>query len=63
MDQFWKTTNKFIKAVKDRYKNFGPGDLTSVFAKGPFCGWSERQLLEFAEQLDENQKRFPLTDT
>ena len=57
---FWQITDDFIEAVLARYKDADRDELNQVFMRGPFCGWSERNLLELAEQMDKNRKDYPL---
>ena len=57
---FWQLTSVWIKAVKGRYAGFTPNDLTQIFMRGPFAGWSERELLELANRMDEAQTKFPI---
>lgn len=56
---FFELTDQWISAVEDRYKNFKQSELNQVFMRGPFSGWSERELLEFAQKLRENWKKYP----
>lgn len=57
---FWQLTSLWIEAVKDRYAGFRSNDLTQIFMRGPFAGWSERELFEFAKRMDEAQTKFPI---
>lgn len=58
MDNYWNITDSWIKATIDRYSKHE--ELNQIFMRGPFAGWSERELFEFAKKLDENQKNLPL---
>lgn len=57
---YWKVTCDWVKATQERYKGFARGDLTQCFMRGPFAGWSERQVAELADLLSKNAERFPL---
>jgi hypothetical protein len=57
---FWGLTSAWIKAVKDRYAGCDLNDLTQIFMRGPFAGWSERELLELANRMDEAQTVRPI---
>jgi len=55
----YEATTKFIAAVLEEYEGCERSDLTQVFMRGPFAGWSEREVAQLADQLDANQKLFP----
>lgn len=56
-EQWQEATDHWIKLTLDKYKGFDPLDLTQVFMRGPFAGWSERMVYELAYNLnDANQK-------
>lgn len=57
---FWALTEQWIAAVRARYKDQKRGDLTQVFMRGPFAGWSERQLAQFADEMHEKNTTYPL---
>lgn len=57
---FFDATNAFIDAGLLHYANHSSKDLTQVFMRGPFSGWSERQVVELIRQLDENRKAYRL---
>ncbi len=54
---FWKATKLWIKTTQAKYD--GQENLTQVFAKGPFAGWSEREVIGLANKLAENWSKFP----
>lgn len=57
---FWTLTEQWIAAVRERYKDQKRGDLTQVFMRGPFAGWSERQLAQLADDMHEKNTTYPL---
>lgn len=57
---YWRSVSEWVVATKKRYQGFRPGDLTQCFMRGPFAGWSERQVLELASQLSQSAIKFPL---
>lgn len=59
-ENFWELTSVWVQAVLDRYEGRDRSDLTQVFARGPFAGWSEGDLYEFAQRLHNTQNQFPL---
>jgi hypothetical protein len=46
--------------VQKYYENTASNELTQVHMRGPFSGWSEREILEFANKLAKNDKDYPL---
>lgn len=60
-NDFWQVVDNFIDAVLARYEpRAEEDDLNQVFMRGPFAGWSERQLYLTAKDLDESRTKYPL---
>ncbi len=57
---YWKSVSEWVKATQNRYSGYNRGDLTQCFMRGPFAGWSERQVAELADLLSQNATRHPL---
>lgn len=57
---YWRAVSDWVRATRKRYKGFSRGELTQCFMRGPFAGWSEREVAELADKLAEKAKRFPL---
>ncbi len=57
---YWRIVSDWVRATKRRYRGFLSGDLTQCFMRGPYAGWSEREVSELADRLCENAKRFPV---
>jgi len=56
-------TKNWIEAVQKYYeREKDRNELTQVFMRGYFAGWSERQVAELADELDKNEKDYPLWD-
>ena len=53
------TTDYWIELTLNKYKGFERDDLTQVFMRGPFAGWSERMVYELAENMDKSNKKVP----
>ena len=54
-------TKAWIEAVQKYYeREKDRNELTQVFMRGYFAGWSERQVAELADELDNNEKQYPL---
>lgn len=57
---YWKSVSDWVRDTRVRYSGCYRGDLTQCFMRGPFAGWSERQVAELADLLAQNATRFPL---
>lgn len=49
-----ESVQKYYEREKDR------NELTQVFMRGYFSGWSERQVAELADELAKNERDYPL---
>ena len=56
-------TDYWIELTLDKYKGHDINDLTQVFMRGPFAGWSERMVLELAMKMDDANKKVPRNKT
>jgi hypothetical protein len=52
-------TDRWIELTLEKYKGYDPDDLTQVFMRGPFAGWSERMVLELAMKMDDANNKLP----
>lgn len=57
---YWRAVSQWVAATRARYQGFRGEDLTQCFMRGPFAGWSEREVSELADRLSENAVKFPL---
>jgi hypothetical protein len=54
-------TKVWIKAVQKYYEHEKDrNQLTQIFMRGYFTGWSEREVAKLVDQLDKNEKQYPL---
>ena len=60
MNPLQQATKTWIESVQKYYENTRSNELTQVHMRGPFSGWSEREILEFANKLAKNDKDYPL---
>jgi hypothetical protein len=51
-------TKNWIEAVQNYYEN--NSELTQIYMRGYFAGWSEREILRLAERLLKNEQDYPL---
>jgi len=54
----FSATKTWIEAVKEYYKN--NNQLTQIYMRGYFAGWSEFEILELANRLHKNQQDYPV---
>jgi hypothetical protein len=60
MNPLQQATKTWIESVQKYYENTPKNELTQIYMRGYFSGWSEREILEFANKLDKNEKDYPL---
>ena len=58
LNPIFEATKTWIESIKEYYKD--TDDLTQIFMRGYFAGWSEREVLELANRLSKNQEDYPL---
>jgi hypothetical protein len=54
-----EATDNWVKLTLEKYDGYDINDLTQVFMRGPFAGWSERMVLELAMGMDDANKKVP----
>jgi hypothetical protein len=59
LNEWQLATDHWIELTLKKYQEWDPDDLTQVFMRGPFAGWSEHMVLELAIKLDESNKKLP----
>ena len=61
MNPLQQATKTWIEAVQKYYeREQDRNELTQVFMRGYFSGWSERQVAELADELAKNERDYPL---
>lgn len=60
MNPLQQVTKTWIESVQKFYENTPKNELTQIYFRGYFSGWSERQILELAEKLLKNEQDYPL---
>jgi Ni,Fe-hydrogenase III component G len=60
MNLLQQATKTWIESVQKYYENTPRNELTQVHMRGPFSGWSEREILGLAEKLLKNEQDYPL---
>jgi len=62
MTSIQKMTEEWVDGIFKEFEDFKPSELTQVRARGYFAGWSDRDILEFANKLKNNNDKFPLKE-
>lgn len=60
MNALQQATKTWIESVQKYYENTPTNELTQIYMRGYFSGWSEREIVEFANKLAKNEKDYPL---
>ena len=60
MNLLQQATKTWIESVQKYYENTASNELTQIYMRGYFSGWSEREILELAENLLKNEQDYPL---
>ena len=60
MNPLQQATKTWIESVQKFYENTPKNELTQIYFRGYFSGWSEREILEFANKLAKNEQDYPL---
>jgi hypothetical protein len=60
MNKLQQATKTWIESVQKYYENTASNELTQIYMRGYFSGWSEREILGLAEKLLKNEQDYPL---
>jgi len=60
MNNLQQATKTWIESVQKYYENTNRNELTQIYMRGYFSGWSEREILGLAEKLLKNEQDYPL---
>jgi hypothetical protein len=60
MNPLQQATKTWIESVQKYYENTNRNELTQIYMRGYFSGWSEREILGLAEKLLKNEQDYPL---
>lgn len=56
-------TKAWIEAVQEYFKDSPDrNQLTQIYMRGYFSGWSEREIAQLADKLAQNEKQYPLRE-
>jgi hypothetical protein len=54
-----EATDHWIELTLEKYDAWDSEDLTQMFMRGPFAGWSERMVYELAYNMNEANNKVP----
>jgi hypothetical protein len=57
---YWESLINWLEQVQEAYKGRDRDDLTQLYARGPFAGWSQEKMVRLADELWENEQKYPL---
>jgi len=58
---YWESLIHWLEQVQKAFEGKDRDwDLTQVYMRGPFAGWSESNMVKFADELWENEQKYPL---
>ena len=58
---YWESLIHWLELVQEAYKGKDRlWDLTQLYARGPFAGWSQERMVRLADELWENEQKYPL---
>ena len=57
---FWESLVGWLEQVQEAYKGQDRDDLTQLYMRGPFAGWSQEKMVRLADELWDNEQRWPL---
>lgn len=60
MNPLQQATKTWIESVQKFYENTPRNELTQIYMRGYFSGWSEREVAQLADELAKNEKDYPL---
>jgi hypothetical protein len=60
MNNLQQATKTWIESVQKYYENTNRNELTQIYMRGYFSGWSVREILGLAEKLLKNEQDYPL---
>ena len=57
---YWGSLIHWLELVQEAYKGQDRDDLTQLYMRGPFAGWSQEKMVRLADELWDNEQRWPL---
>lgn len=58
---YWESLINWLEQVQKAFEGRDRDwDLTQVYMRGPFAGWSESDMVKLADKLWENEQKYPL---
>ena len=58
---YWESLMNWLEQVQKAFEGKDRlWDLTQLYARGPFAGWSQERMVRLADELWENEQKYPL---
>ena len=58
---YWESLLHWLEQVQKAFEGKDRlWDLTQLYARGPFAGWSQERMVRLADELWENEQKYPL---
>lgn len=57
---YWESLIHWLEQVQEAYKGQDRDDLTQLYMRGPFAGWSQERMVRLADELWKNEQEWPL---
>ena len=58
---YWESLIRWLEQTQEAHKGQDRDwDLTQVYMRGPFAGWSQSDMVKLADKLWENEQKHPL---
>lgn len=57
---YWESLIHWLEQVQKAFEGQDREDLTQLYMRGPFAGWSMEKMVRLADELWENEQRWPL---
>lgn len=58
---YWESLIRWLEQTQEAHRGKDrTWDLTGLYARGPFAGWSQERMVRLADELWENEQKYPL---
>ena len=57
---YWESLIHWLEQVQKAFEGQDRDDLMQLYMRGPFAGWSQGRMVRLADELWENEQKYPL---
>lgn len=57
---YWESLIHWLEQVQKAFEGQDRDDLTQLYMRGPFAGWSQERMVRLADELWQNEQKYPL---